>query len=121
MNEFSIEMIQYLPNHRCPLCAAPGIQTRHGIYLPFQDLFGGPLARVQEHFGYVRFSCSCTHAPGPGLRVARLAVAILPLAFVGDRKGEQPDGEINARRVEATIQFLMVHAREEVAHELVSS
>ena len=121
MSTFTVDAIQHLPHHRCPLCSAPGIQTRHGIYLPFQDLFGGPLARVQEHFGYVWFACSCLHAPGPGLRVARVADAILPLSFVGDRRGEQPDGEVNARRVEAAIRFLAVHAREEVLHELVSS
>lgn len=113
MSEFCIESIQYLPNHRCPLCAAPGIQTLYGIFLPYQELFGGSLARVQDHFGYVWFACACPHKPGPGLRVARWGDAILPLAFVGDRQGEQLDGEINAGRVEAAIQFLTVHARKQ--------
>lgn len=104
--------ILYYPDHTCPACGAAARPDEEGrLYLPFVDLFGSALRPWAGRFGYVRFACSCPHQPGPGLRVARLGEALLPLPFVSGDQGGQPADHINARRVALALHFLARHAR----------
>jgi hypothetical protein len=112
--DLRVEAIQYFPKHRCPSCSALATTDERGSwYIPFQDLFGSALKGWEPYFGYVRFSCACAHKPGPGLRVARLGDALIPLAFEDYRAARQMglDADVfNARRVAQAVGFLAQNA-----------
>ena len=112
--DLSVEAIQYFPEHRCPRCGAPATYNARGRwYVPYQDYFGSALKGWEPYFGYVYFACACAHQPGPGLRVARLGDALIPLGFSGRVTARSVGLELdvlNAQEVAQAVDFLAKHA-----------
>lgn len=103
--------IGYFPCLACPQCGAAQVPDERGrLFIPFQDLFGSALQCWEGYFGYVRFACACPQQPGPGMRVARLGDALLPLPFVAGSQEGLPGDVLNARRVARAVNFLSRHA-----------
>ncbi|MFQ5616370.1 MAG: hypothetical protein ACE5GO_07930 [Anaerolineales bacterium] len=114
-----VEDIQYLPQHRCPWCDAPGVPTPQGTwYSPWMVLGPGACALDAwgDHLAYVRFACGRDCHPRGSLRAARLGDALLPLAFASPQEarvlGVLPD-RLNADRVRQAVNFLAAHANPE--------
>jgi len=109
-----VEDIQYFPEQRCPLCGAPATTDERGNwYVTYQDFFGSALRNWETYFGYVRFACDCDHKPGPGVRVARLGDALIPLAFSGREEAGSLGLDVdvlNARQVAQAVDFLAKYA-----------
>jgi hypothetical protein len=108
--------IQYLPEHHCPVCGAPGELLPNGTwYQAWQVLGPGSCALDQwrDHLVYVRFACHGGHGPYALRRMVRLGQAMLPIPFVtrqqAEALGETPD-VLNAQRVAATVAFLAQEA-----------
>jgi hypothetical protein len=88
--------IQYLPEHRCPRCSAPGEPYEPlGVRLPDWPewihtwrYYGEDMSPVTKSWeprvGTVLFGCHCRHHSGRSLRVVHLGDAILPLTFIDD-------------------------------------
>jgi hypothetical protein len=112
--DLRVEDIQYFPDHRCPLCGAPAATDLRGEwYAPYKDYFGTALRGWETYFGYVWFACNCDHKPGPGIRVARLGDAMIPLAFSGREEAKSVGLDLdvlNARQVAQAVDFLAKHA-----------
>jgi hypothetical protein len=112
--DLCVENIQYFPEQRCPLCGMPATTDRRGNwYVPYTDLFGSALRNWQSYFGYVYFPCGCEHQPGPGMRVARVGDALIPLHFSGKEKARSiglDQDILNAHEVALAVDFLVKNA-----------
>src|SRR3972149_8947083 len=109
-----VENIQYFPEQRCPLCNAPAATDKRGNwYIPYKDYFGTALRNWELYIGYVYFACECNHKPGPGMRVARLGDAIIPLEY-SDREKARSVGldldVLNAHETAQAVDFLAKNA-----------
>ncbi|MBL8080458.1 MAG: hypothetical protein JNM55_20980 [Anaerolineales bacterium] len=112
--ELRVEQIQYFPEQRCPLCAAPASTDKRGNwYVSYTDFFGSALRNWETYIGYVFFTCHCDHKPGPGMRVARVGDALIPLHF-SDRERARSVGldhdVMNAHEVAQAVDFLVKNA-----------
>ncbi len=112
--DHQVESIQYFPEQRCPLCAAPASTDKRGNwYVPYKDYFGSALGNWELYIGYVYFSCQCEHKPGPGMRVARLGDALIPLVFSEREKARSIGLDLdvlNAHEVAQAVDFLLENA-----------
>jgi len=124
--------IQYIPDHRCPTCGAPGEPYAPlGPRLPDAPAwigvwryYGEDMSPVMKGWevcvGYVLFHCRCPHHSGRSLRVAHLGDAFLPLTFVDDwnspcsseaaRTEPSVVAALNRALVARTVQYLAEHA-----------
>ncbi len=112
--DLQVEKIQYFPDHHCPLCGASASTDRRGNwFVPYTDYFGSALRNWEKYIGYVYFACGCEHEPGPGMRVARLGDALIPLIYSDREKARSlrlDHDVLNAREVALAVDFLLKNA-----------
>ncbi|MBM3126253.1 MAG: DUF3243 domain-containing protein [Chloroflexi bacterium] len=114
--DLQIGDIQYFPDHRCPDCNAPAARDRRGNwYVPYTDFFGSALRNWESYIGYIYFACECDHEPkpGPGMRVARLGDAMIPLKYSGRKQARSIGLDLdvlNAQEAARAVDFLAKHA-----------
>jgi hypothetical protein len=112
--DLRVENIQYFPEQCCPLCGASATTDKRGnSYVRYSDYFGSALRNWEAYIGYVYFPCQCEHQPGPGMRVARVGDALIPLHFSDKERAKSiglDQDVLNAHETAQAVDFLVKNA-----------